>query len=189
MLTRTVAPAERLVSMTAVKAHLRVEVADEDDLIDVLRTAAEEHLDGPEGILGRCILTQTWVQEFAAFDDPLRLDVWPVQSVVVKYDDADDVEQTLSSAVYTVGRDALGWHIALRSGQSWPVVGDTPRPVRVTVVAGFGAASAVPAPIKQAALLLVGHWYENRQAAAPKALATAPMAVEALLAPYRRCFV
>ena len=44
----------------------------------------------------------------------------------------------------------------------------------------------LPAPVRQAALLLIGHWYENREAVTVgfrgKDL---PMGVDRLLAPYR----
>jgi len=44
----------------------------------------------------------------------------------------------------------------------------------------------VPAPIKHAALLMVGHFYENREAVPDFRAATVlPLGVEALVAPYR----
>jgi uncharacterized phiE125 gp8 family phage protein len=36
-------------------------------------------------------------------------------------------------------------------------------PIQVTYVAGYGAAASVPQKYKQAMLLLIGHWYENRE--------------------------
>ena len=46
-----------------------------------------------------------------------------------------------------------------------PTLGDDANPVLVTYVAGYGAAaSAVPQRAKQAILLLVGHWYRQREA-------------------------
>ena len=55
----------------------------------------------------------------------------------------------------------------------------------MTYVAGV-ADSAVPAPIKHAILLMVGHWYANREAVAPGQMHEVPMAVDALIRPYRR---
>ena len=53
--------------------------------------------------------------------------------------------------------------------------------------AGYGAAADVPAPLRQAILMLVAHWFETR---APIAFglgpADIPMTVAALVAPYRR---
>jgi uncharacterized phiE125 gp8 family phage protein len=54
------------------------------------------------------------------------------------------------------------------------------------VVAGYGGSHTVPEPIKQAILLLVGAWFENREAVLTGTIvATLPFAVDALLAPYR----
>jgi len=36
--------------------------------------------------------------------------------------------------------------------------------VKVNYVAGYGAATAVPQTIKQAMLMLIAHWFENREA-------------------------
>ena len=55
-------PAETPVSRTEAKAHLRVDGTGDDDLIDGLIDAAVAHLDGYTGILGRCMVTQTWRQ-------------------------------------------------------------------------------------------------------------------------------
>jgi hypothetical protein len=44
----------------------------------------------------------------------------------------------------------------------------------------------MPAAIKQALKLLIGHWYENRETVITGTISTAlPFAAEALLAPYR----
>lgn len=44
----------------------------------------------------------------------------------------------------------------------------------------------VPKSIIQAMLMLIGYWYDNREAAAPVALLPLPMAVDSLLRPYRQ---
>jgi len=62
-------------------------------------------------------------------------------------------------------------------------------PLRVTYVSGYGAAASdVPQPLKQAVLLLVGYWYEMREAVIsptgndPKEL---PLGAQWLLKPYK----
>jgi uncharacterized phiE125 gp8 family phage protein len=64
----------------------------------------------------------------------------------------------------------------------WPVVSDGVNNVVIRFVAGF---TTPPAPIKQAILLLVGQWYDNRAAATDRPLIAVPNAVEALLTNYR----
>ena len=82
------------------------------------------------------------------------------------------------------------WLVAggVKSGQSWPgTTLKTAAGVTITFVAGYGATSAsVPESIRQAILLLVGHWYENREATVGVGnMQVLPMGVKALLSDYR----
>ncbi|MEW9838232.1 head-tail connector protein [Mesorhizobium marinum] len=182
---RTEAPSDTPVSFNEVKAHCRVDDNSSDAVLTVLLNAAVDHLDGWSGILGRCIVTQTWRQDFAAFAC-LRLPLGPVASVSeVKYFDADGVQQTLSTDVYQLLTDARGPYLDLKPGQSWPGTYSRPDAVSVTFVAGM-AAAAVPGAIKAAILLLVSHWNENREAVAEGAMFEVPLGVSALIAPHRR---
>jgi uncharacterized phiE125 gp8 family phage protein len=60
--------------------------------------------------------------------------------------------------------------------------------IEIHFEAGFGHdPSDVPAPIRQATLLLIAHWYENREPLRVLSDGPAvPAAVSALLAPYKR---
>ena len=55
------------------------------------------------------------------------------------------------------------------------------------MTAGYGASSVdVPAPLRQAALMLVAHWYEHRGVVGhDQAGNVPPQGFEALIAPYR----
>jgi uncharacterized phiE125 gp8 family phage protein len=183
---RTIAPAETPVSLAEAKAHLRVEHSDDDALITGLIAAATDHLDGWSGVLGRCLVTQTWRQDFAGFADCLRLPLGPVASITsVTYLDGDNAEQTLPDTDYQLLTDALGALVALAPGRSWPATCARPDAVSVTFVAG-SAADDVPPALKVAIMLLVGHWYERREAIDGNTLAELPFSVSALIAPYRR---
>lgn len=186
---RTIAPVNRIVSVADAKAHLRVDYDDDDSLIERLIEAVESHLDGYAGILGRALISQTWQEQFPYFryDMPLRLG--PVQSVTsVSYYDNDEALQTASADTYRLHETASRAYLQQRDGQSWPSTYTRDDAVTITYVAGYGDdASDVPAGIVQAALLLVSHWYENREGvAAGISMADVPMAVDALLTPYRR---
>jgi len=184
---RTVAPTAAPVSLVEAKAHLRVDHSDDDSLIEGLIEAATAYLDGWTGILGRALVTQTWRQDLAAFGDPIRLPLSPVASVSsVTYYDQAGAEQTLSASAYVLLADSAGAYIDLASGQSWPAVANKADPVRVTFVTGYGAASDVPRPIRQAILLHLGLLYEHREAASGSGpAAELPLAHGALVAPYR----
>lgn len=183
---RTSAPSATPVSLAELKVHLRVDSADEDDLIGALLDAATQHLDGWTGVLGRALVTQTWRQDYDGFGPCQRLPLGPVASITsVTYYDAANASQTLATSVYELLTDELGAYVSLKANQVWPTTYSRSAAVSVTFVAGTSA-SNVPAPIRQAILLLAGHFYANREAVAPGALGVVPMAVDSLIAPYRR---
>ena len=179
------APASTPVTLAEAKAALDVGYTDKDTLITALIAAATGHLDGWSGILGRCIITQTWRQDFDRFARCLRLPLFPVASITsVKYDDASDTEQTISGTNYALRCDDLGYYVEFRDTYSFAAISTVRPAVRVTYVAGEAAA---PDAIKCAMLLLIRHWFDNPTAVVVGVIAqTMPMAVDALLAPYRR---
>ena len=182
------APAADPVTLAEAKAHLRVDHSDEDATINGLIKAATSYLDGRSGILGRCLVTQTWEETFDAFPtNAIELPLGPVASVTsVKYLDQAGAEQTLSAGVYTVDTASLVARIV--SDDAWPATKATANAVTVRYVAGTASAS-IPGAIRHAILLLVGHWYENRQPAAEGSAAELPFAVSALLSPFRRSVI
>lgn len=183
---RTSAASETPVSLAEAKAHLRVDHTDDNTLITALINAATDHLDGWSGVLGRALVTQTWRQDFGSFTGKLRLPLKPVASVSgVTYYDTDNAQQTLATSVYELLTDDAGPYLALKVDQTWPGTESRAAAVSVTFVAGVAAAD-VPAAIKAAMLLMIGHLYENREAVAEGSFAVMPMAVDALIAPYRR---
>ncbi|MEA3042976.1 MAG: hypothetical protein QOH47_814 [Sphingomonadales bacterium] len=186
---RTVAPAESLLSTGDAKTHLRVDDSDNDAYIAALVAAAEGHLDGFAGVIGRALVTQTWSRKFNAFPcgPVLRLPLGPLQSVSsVTYYDTAGTSQTFASTNYRAVTDAIGPCVVLDDGSTWPNLDIRPDAVTITWVCGYGAAGAVPAPIIHAAKLIVGHLYGNREATIVGTIVNdLPMAVDALIAPYR----
>jgi uncharacterized phiE125 gp8 family phage protein len=185
---RTVAPEDTPVSLLEAKAHCRVDYDDDDTLIAALIDAATAHVDGWTGVLGRALVTQSWRQDFHCFGCRMRLPLRPAGSITeIAYYDRDNIQQTLSADVYQLLTDASGPFVSPQPGQVWPGSYGRADAVSVTFVAGYGDADAVPAAIKAAILLIIGHLYENREATVVGVSAqTLPMAVDALLAPYRR---
>lgn len=184
---RTVAPSEDFITLGEAKAQCRVDHNDEDTLIAQLVSAAITYLDGYSGVLGRAVVTQTWKVETDEFcDDEIRLPLGDLISVTsVKYYNVSNSQTTLATSVYGAYTDDRGPYLELKFNQTWPDVYDREDAVEIIWQAGYGAATAVPAAIKQAALLMVGHWYKNREAVTEGALTEVPLAASALIAPYR----
>jgi uncharacterized phiE125 gp8 family phage protein len=146
-----------------------VDISDDDTYIGTLITAAREWC---EQYLDRTLVNTQWVMRFDSFPYEIELPRPPIASsgtttaVSLTYTLGDDSTATLSTATYRVDRNSTpGVVRQLRAG-SWPGNLDDYNAVSVTWWAGYGSAgSSVPATIRHAILLLVGHWYESRQAA------------------------
>jgi len=180
-------PATLPVSRVEAKAQLRVDHSDEDTLIDRLIAAATAYLDARTGILGRCLITQTWEIVLDAFPSgAIEIPLGLVQSVTsVAYVDTNGMPQTVSSSDYYVDTTSLSAWVVPEI--TWPDTLRAANVMTVRFVAGYGsAAAAVPEPIRHAILLLVGHWYEQRMPVSVGATASEmPIAVSALIAPFR----
>lgn len=186
---QVIPPTYSVVSLEEAKVHCRIDadMMDEDTLVEGLVAGATQYL---ERILGRAFVIANWRQDYSEFDDCLRLPLTPVDpaSVVIKYRDEDDAEQTLSASVYSVVGDERGHYVELVSGESWPSTFTRYDAVSIFFDAGNEVAD-VPEPLKIAVKLLVGAWYENReQTVIGVSVSQLPMsvAVESLIAPYRQ---
>jgi len=184
---RTVAPATYPVTAAEVKAQLQIDSGDAtwDTLIDNLIAAATSYLDGYSGVLGRCIISQTWEARFECFESEFELPFPDVSAVVVKYYDIANALQTYSSSYYQLVQEACGSVVSVYLTSTWPAV-TLNREDKVVITMTVGYAS-VPAAIKQAILMIIGHWFTNRETVAiGQTVADIPFGASALLAPYRR---
>lgn len=168
-------PAEEPLTLAEVKLYLRVDGSEEDALIDRLIDAAIEETEKKwlwRALCTRSLrLTNLWGAAMAPVE-VIHLPMAPVQSVsLVKVDDVAVTGYTLY-------------------GEAAVLVLDTARTATKTMVveyvAGYGNAAAVPANFKQAMLLAIGHWFENREAVTLGAPAyEIPLTVRHLLLPFR----
>lgn len=192
-------PAVEPVTLGEAKAHCRVDHDDDDDLIDSLIVAARSHLDGQGGILDRALVYQTYDLFLDRFEPCIEIPLPPLVEIVeIEYSDETGALQTLSSSAWQVIAGGL-FHSKLLPAvdTSWPSVQDRPHAVRIRFTCGYvdGDASpvdltAIPEPIRHAILMMVAHWYENREAIVVGANAeTLPMAAGTLLAPWRAAHV
>lgn len=154
------APATEPVSSTEAKLHLKVDGSTDDTLIAALISAARILC---EDFQGRGYITQTWELTLDAFpESPFELPRAPLASVVsIKYKDAAGVETTMAATDYVLDLSSEPGRVALADGKSWPSADLYPVgavKIRYTV----GGATA-PVNVKQAILLTIGGWYEDRQ--------------------------
>lgn len=167
-LKQTVAPTYKPLSRTEVKNHLKVDVTNDDTLIDDLISAAVEFVEDYTGLQ---LMPATWVLYLDDFASVTYLNKAPVQTFVdVKYYDTDGTLQTLDSAYYDPDMVSEPARIREAYGYSWPTAYEKMNAVMMTFWCGFSASNdsedaqqaAVPADIKQAMLLFIQHNYDNR---------------------------
>lgn len=185
-LVRTIAPATEPVSLVEAKAQCRIDGTDENDFLTALVAAARGHL---EETTWRAFITQTWrltLRGFPSCGGPIYLPRPPALALSsFTYVDPDGATQTLTSDDYQLDVAADPGTLEPAYGESWPATRDQPNAVSITYTAGFGDAAAVPADLKHALKLLIGHWSENREAVVTGTIATElPLAVQALVAPW-----
>ena len=176
-------PAVEAITLEEAKNYLRVDVTDDDILISDLITAARMFA---EAYTWRAILPTTY---------EYYLESWPVYGVIelpnpplisvdfVRYTTANNVQFTLDASSYIVDTANEPGRVILKPNYSWPADELLPGlPIVIRFTAGY---AVVPKPVRQAMLMLVAHWYENREAAGERSIKEIAFAVESLLGQYR----
>lgn len=143
--------------------YLRLTDNSQSQVLEILIEAATKYLDGPAGVLGRALVTQTYdlvLDRFPPGREPICLDLPPVQSVVspIAYLDANGAQQGLTSFVV----DLVGGRIVPAWGTTWPATREMPNAVTVRFTTGV-AASQVSQADRLLVLALVAHYFENRE--------------------------
>ncbi len=191
-------PAVEPLSLAEAKAHCKVDVDDENDLIDTLIIAARQTV---ETFTHRALITQTWALKLDDFPDwrtsasawaAIVLPLPPTQSITsITYLDLNGATQTWDPTFYDtdlpVGPRASPGRVLPAYQQIYPVTRQVPNAVTVTFVAGYGLAVAVPAAMKAAMKLLVGNLWLNREAGQiiRGSADILPFGVDALLWPFK----
>lgn len=180
-------PAAAPISLDEVKAQIRADGADEDALLTILIAAAVAYLDGWSGILGRCLVTQTWSRSFDDFSRCMRLPMPASAISSIEVLASDGTPSTVLASNYTLQDDELGSLVRFKDSYSFPSDLYETKAVSVTFTAGFGAAAAVPADLKIAMLMLIGHWFANRETVnIGNITSSLPFGFDAMVSKYRR---
>lgn len=188
----TADPTAVIVTLAEAKKHCRAEYFDDDDAyLQALIDAATANIDGPEGWLGRAVREQVLeltIDRFPCAGEngrpgQIRLPMPTLISVdALEYTATDGTTATIADfREFGVGAPYGGYILPALSG-TWPSVLGDAGSVRIEFTAGY---ETIPKTIKHAVLLMVGHWYENREAVTDANMSDLPMGVSALLSPHR----
>lgn len=220
ILTEVTPPTAEPVTRAEAKSHCRIDGTDDDDYVDLLIKVARRHIETttnralvaqtwdwvldnfPNNTFSSSYYTDNlrsmWVGGLDSWDyidayskGILLLPKNPLISVTsIKYVDTSSVEQTWSSASYTVDTGPRVGRIYPVYNGEWPVdVRQYPKAVTIRFVCGYEDSAAspvdvadnVPAELKQAILLIVCNLYE-RGCSTDKDI---PEVISALITEYR----
>lgn len=178
-----------VLSLADAKEHLHVDSVDteQDTEITAAIKAAVDRIEGPEGI-GVALNSTAWRLSLDGFPACIRIPLGPVTAVSsIVYTDAAGDDQTLASTAYKYDLDADPMTIVRAPGATWPATQAIPGAVKITFTAGYADAASIPGELLRFVRLMVGHSYENREAATVGAEAfEIPMGAQMILDDFRR---
>lgn len=152
------------VSLDEAKVQIRLTANDFDAELAHLITAARQTVEHDTGMtLSQATCSQCW--DAWPSGNVFELLTRPVQSITsITYLDVDGASQTLSASLYAL--DATRVHPVIQPTYNavFPPARLINNAITATYVAGYAAASSIPAPLKRAMLLLIGHWFNVREA-------------------------
>ena len=136
---------------------------DDQWIVDALASAT----DYCERALECCVARSNWrltLDHFPASNGPIAIPLWPIHQITaIAYTNVNGAN-TSSNVIDIVQPVGLGRYLLQpKFGINWPEA-QSPNGVRIEFSAGFEDLAAVPSTIQRAALMLISHWYENREA-------------------------
>lgn len=181
-----------LVTLEQVKEWCRITDTDHDTLLELLIPAVREAI---ENFTGRSLVQRSYklILDYFPRCGVIHFEMPPLRAVQsVKYIDRNGTLTTLSSSLYTV--DVFSWpgRLALNYNENWPVTKDVINAVEIEFTAGYEVGNDesphlnLPAPLLQASLFLIAHWFTNRELGAPNGqINEIPMTFTPLFFPYK----
>lgn len=178
------APDIEPLTIDEVKEHLRVDNDDDDTLIESLITTARMMVEEYTALQ---LLPSTWELYLDSFPNEILINKTPIQEISsLKYYDSSNVLTTLDANLYDV--DIIGQPARVKSvsTSSFPCSYIRLNSVVCNFIAGYEDAASIPAPLKQAMLMIIGHLFEHREdVAIGVSVNEMPMASKYLMNPYR----
>ena len=175
-LRQTTPPTVEPLSLAEAKAHLRIDIADDETLISSRIKAATKEA---QVATNRQFIAATWQLKLDSFpvagepsmvidaEGSIRLPRAPVTTasgVSISYIDSNGASQTLATTVYGVDIATEPGRVFLLYNQTWPSTRGQKRAVTITYQAGYGSTStSVPEEARALIGLMLAGMYENRE--------------------------
>ncbi len=179
-------PALEPVSLAEAKSWLRLDSTEEDGLVTALITAARLSI---EAASRRLMISQTWrlVLDFWPVDGVLKVQISPFKSLLaVRAFDMNGVAANYDPAGFILDKASEPARLMALNNIA-PVTARPFAGIELDVQLGYGPAGTdVPQPLRQAMLLLVALWFENRGDGIGGAGVALPPDIHTLIAPFKR---
>lgn len=159
-LTLVEPPAIEPISAAEAKSMLNIGSEVSDDVMEVFITAARQQIDGPNGWLGRALITQTWQESLDEFPcGKINIPLAPLQEVSsVSYIGSDGSSVEMGTDLYQVGLGSQPYIVAAY-GSTWPTIQCRTDAVTIEFTAGYGDdPTDVPQNIRLAIALMAGQF-------------------------------
>lgn len=157
-LTIKTVPSATSITLEMAKAQKRVRHGSEDDLINLYLKAADAYIEKRANI---AVMEQTLVLRLSRVLPVIYLPRPPIGTIThVKYTPRGGAQVIPGSDDYVETTDRMLRRIEISALGGYCQDGA----MEVEYKAGAANADAVPAPLRQAALMLVAHWMSNREA-------------------------
>jgi uncharacterized phiE125 gp8 family phage protein len=183
-------PSVEPLSLLEAKKQLEIAESDsthDDHVMRLIATAREQFEHDTDS--GLC--HQTWRVYTPRLYDKMQLPKRPVHSITsITYYDSTNTSTTLSTSVYQLEKQRR--RLRLAYDQSWPSTVERWDAFTITYKVGYSVdGRSVPSVAKQAMLLLIGHYFENRDMILAGTVAlnlsfSAQRAYEALITRFQR---
>lgn len=173
------------VGQTVVEDHLKIDYASESTYVDALAAAV---VDTMERDLGFHFGAGTGIVEMQdlPWETSLPISADRIADVVIKYTDEDGTEVTIDAANYSVSGEGYPTMVSFKKELS---LSSEVREHGFPVVITFSfSAFVMPPSLEQAAMFLLAHWYENREAVTKKMHKT-PMAYNHIVGSWKKNYI
>jgi uncharacterized phiE125 gp8 family phage protein len=152
------------IALADAKLHLKLDSDTTDDtLVTTLISVAQEIVENYCRIRLLPTIEELYIDQFP-FEYQIQLSKWPINSITYcHYLDPNGTETTLDPTCYIADTVSKPGRLCLNYARFWPVSMWIDNAVWIRYSVGFANVAAIPATLRQAMLLLIGHLYENRQ--------------------------
>lgn len=181
MAIKIITPPAAVLDLEQLRRHCKIDPPDSandaDTDLSAALAAAHKFAEHATGISIGSQTLELALDEFPSAG--IQLPQGPVTSITsVTYVDTAGATQTLAGSAYSLDDYSTPQWLLPAAGTDWPATYEAANAVKVRYVAG---AAALDGAVAQALRLLVGLYFDNRDAAAKDALIEVPLGVTSLL--------